>query len=134
MSYHDLHHESSSHFCFIFMISPIIVVGNDLNSSEGFTIMTPDPSVNTLASKTSQSTGTDALTRDFAMFRANSAHNGLFTGTGVMNSAVADGIVYFGSNDNNLYAVDTIEGKLKWKYTAENLSNPLLQLLMKLFL
>ena len=30
--------------------------------------------------------------------------------------AVADGVVYFGSHDGHLYAVDTQTGQAKWKF------------------
>ena len=32
--------------------------------------------------------------------------------------AVANGLVYFGSGDGNIYAVDGASGALKWKFTA----------------
>ena len=40
--------------------------------------------------------------------------------------AVADGIVFFGSTDNYLYAVDIKTGREKWKFKTENrvLSSP----------
>ncbi len=34
--------------------------------------------------------------------------------------AVANGIVYVGSRDNNVYAVDAVTGTLRWKYTLAN--------------
>ena len=35
--------------------------------------------------------------------------------------AVANGAVYIGSDDRNLYAVDVQTGKLKWKFAAQGL-------------
>src|SRR5208337_292797 len=68
-----------------------------------------------------------------AMFRANPEHTGVyvngslepgntelwrFTTGGVVYSspAVADGTVYIGSEDKNLYAVDARTGKEKWRF------------------
>jgi outer membrane protein assembly factor BamB len=67
-----------------------------------------------------------------AMFRGNLAHTGVYKGPGVpkfnrvkwkfhtdgqviSSPAVADGTVYFGSTDGNLYAVDLESGAQKWK-------------------
>ena len=69
------------------------------------------------------------------MFRGDAAHSGTYTGaapramrgvkwkfpTGgrVIASAVArDGIVYFGSDDGNLYAVDAANGRQAWQFTT----------------
>ena len=69
------------------------------------------------------------------MFRANPEHTGVYgnggiepgntelwrfaTGDGVYSSpAVANGIVYVGSEDKNLYAVDAVTGKEKWRFTT----------------
>jgi len=35
--------------------------------------------------------------------------------------AISDGIVYFGSNDDNLYAVDAQTGSLKWKFLTQGI-------------
>jgi len=43
------------------------------------------------------------------------------TGDGVSGSAVLEGIVYFGSYDKHLYAVDTKTGEEKWKFKTENI-------------
>lgn len=70
------------------------------------------------------------------MFRGNPAHSGVFEGSGpkkltgvkwkfatgdrVMSSPVlADGVLYFGGDDNNLYAVDAETGHQKWKYATQ---------------
>jgi len=72
-----------------------------------------------------------------AMFRANLAHTGVYEGRGVpslhgprwefkadsivhSSPAVADGIVYFGSGDHYLYALDVKTGKLLWRFKAEH--------------
>lgn len=71
-----------------------------------------------------------------AMFRGSPQHTGIFfgsgqkpgntalwrfsTGGGVSSSpAVTDGIVYFGSFDRTLYAVDTATGLEKWNVTTD---------------
>jgi len=69
------------------------------------------------------------------MFRGDAAHSGTYAGTGpramrgvkwkfatggrVVASAVArDAIIYFGSDDGNLYAVDAATGRQIWKFTS----------------
>ena len=73
------------------------------------------------------------------MFRYNAAHTGDYspiagsvgtkvsllwsntTGNAVLSSpAVADGIVYAGSNDHNVYAFNATTGALKWSYPTGN--------------
>ena len=70
-----------------------------------------------------------------SMFRGNAAHTGVYdakgprelrgikwkfaTGGKVLSSPVADkGVIYFGSYDHNVYAVDAETGLQKWKYTT----------------
>ncbi len=70
-----------------------------------------------------------------AMFRGNPAHTGLYEGKGprelhglkwkfptggrILSSPVSEsGIIYFGSYDFNLYAVDAASGQQKWKYST----------------
>ena len=70
-----------------------------------------------------------------AQFRANPEHTGVYgnggivpgntelwrfaTGAGVYSSpAVANGIVYVGSEDKNLYAIDAVTGKEKWRFAT----------------
>jgi outer membrane protein assembly factor BamB len=70
-----------------------------------------------------------------SMFRGNAAHTGVYdangprelkgikwkfaTGGKVVSSPVADqGVVYFGSYDRNVYAVDAETGVQKWKYST----------------
>jgi parallel beta-helix repeat protein len=44
------------------------------------------------------------------------------TGDGVESSpAVADGMVFIGSNDKNIYCLDEATGAVKWKYTTDNI-------------
>ena len=76
-----------------------------------------------------------ALRADTSMFRANPEHTGIYETPGIMQAphvkwkyhtngavisspAMADGIVYAGSTDGNLYAVDAATGTLHWKYTT----------------
>ena len=71
------------------------------------------------------------------MFRGNLSHTGVYAASGVakLNGAkwtfrtkgmligsptVADGVVYVGSTDGNLYAVDAESGSLKWKFEAKS--------------
>ncbi len=70
-----------------------------------------------------------------SMFRGNAAHSGIYnargprelkgikwkfaTGGKVLSSPVADkGVIYFGSYDRNVYAVDAETGVQKWKYST----------------
>jgi eukaryotic-like serine/threonine-protein kinase len=67
------------------------------------------------------------------MFRGDPVHSGIYAGTGspafhgirwffhtngevVSSPAIAGGVVYVGSNDGNLYAIDESGGKLHWKF------------------
>jgi outer membrane protein assembly factor BamB len=76
--------------------------------------------------------GQPALCAETAMFRGDPQHSGVyrtvplrqFTGVKwkfktngyvVSSPALADGVVYFGSTDGTLYAVDRDAGTLKWK-------------------
>lgn len=71
--------------------------------------------------------------QDASMFRGDLAHTGVYSATGVpklagvrwkfhtdgaviSSPAVVNGVVYFGSTDSNLYAVDATSGTLKWKF------------------
>src|SRR5215472_6911892 len=72
------------------------------------------------------------LAFDSPMFRGDPAHSGVYDTSGVLQSAkvkwkfqtqgrvysspaVVKGVVYFGSTDHYLYAVDKDSGTLKWK-------------------
>ena len=78
---------------------------------------------------------TGIVTAESMMFRANPEHTGVYsdggtlptntlkwsfqTGGNVFSSpAIIDGIVYFGSADDNVYAVAAENGTLVWKYTT----------------
>src|SRR5215469_10946377 len=37
----------------------------------------------------------------------------------VSTPAVAGGVLYFGSNDHNLYALDAASGELRWKFATK---------------
>ena len=74
------------------------------------------------------------------MFRANAEHSGVFDNGGTVptntelwrfktggkyftsgysmysSPAVSNGVVYFGSDDSNLYAIDALKGKEKWRF------------------
>lgn len=69
------------------------------------------------------------------MFRGDPAHSGVYAGSGprklqgvkwkfptgnriVSSPVYSDGILFFGSDDNNLYAVDAATGLQKWRYTT----------------
>jgi outer membrane protein assembly factor BamB len=68
-----------------------------------------------------------------AMFRGNPQHTGVYAGPAVpqftkirwqfhtngqvlSSPVVADGTLYVGSSDHNLYALDAVTGALKWKF------------------
>ena len=74
--------------------------------------------------------------QDAVMFRGNLQHTGVYSGAGVpkfssikwkfkvngeaiSSPAVADGKVYVGSTDGNLYAIDLQAGTQKWKFHTE---------------
>jgi eukaryotic-like serine/threonine-protein kinase len=77
-----------------------------------------------------------AISQPTAMFRADPQHSGVYAGPGVAavhgmkwkfpaggaiiaTPAVADGIVYVGSTDHNLYAINAADGTLKWKFESK---------------
>ena len=47
---------------------------------------------------------------------------GLLTGNSIYGSPAIgkDGTIYFGSADNNLYAVNSVDGSIKWTFTADD--------------
>jgi eukaryotic-like serine/threonine-protein kinase len=76
-----------------------------------------------------------ALSGRQAMFRGDAVHSGRYpsagprefhrikwrfaTGGRLISSPVwLDGVLYFGSNDNNLYSVDATSGKQNWKFAT----------------
>jgi outer membrane protein assembly factor BamB len=77
-----------------------------------------------------------AVSQDVAMFRGNLQHTGIYEAAGVpqfskikwkfhtggrliSSPAVANGMVYVGSTDGNLYAVDLESGTQKWKFETK---------------
>jgi len=77
-----------------------------------------------------------AVSQDAAMFRGNLQHTGIYDATGVprfnqikwtfhtsgrviSSPAVSNGMVYVGSTDGNLYAVDLESGAQKWKFETK---------------
>jgi eukaryotic-like serine/threonine-protein kinase len=71
-----------------------------------------------------------------AMFRGNPAHTGVYAGPAVpqftkikwqfrtnaqvlSSPAIADGTLYVGSSDHNLYALDAATGALRWKFKTD---------------
>jgi len=69
------------------------------------------------------------------MFRANPEHTGVFDSGGIVQTntelwrfatggsvysspAVANGVVYVGSQDHNLYAIDAVTGAEKWRFVT----------------
>lgn len=76
-----------------------------------------------------------ALGSDTAMFRGNPAHTGVYDAKGAIgpggvkwkfhaggelysSPAIADGMVFIGSTNGNLYAVEQKTGKQKWKFAT----------------
>jgi len=70
------------------------------------------------------------------MFRGDPTHSGFFAGAGprklqgvkwkfttgkriVSSPVLSEGVIYFGSDDNNVYAVDAETGKQKWKFVTQ---------------
>jgi len=70
------------------------------------------------------------------MFRGDLSHSGIYGAVGVpklkgvkwsfhthgeviSSPAIADGVVYVGSNDGNLYAIDQRTGLKKWSYATD---------------
>lgn len=69
------------------------------------------------------------------MFRGDPAHSGIYAAEGpktlagvrwafhtggpvISSAAIADGVAYFGSDDQNVYAVELASGTAKWKFTT----------------
>lgn len=78
-----------------------------------------------------------AFAQDAPMFRNDLAHSGIYAGPGVpalhgvkwsfhtsgevtSSPAIAGGVVYFGSNDGKLYAVDAGTGAQRWKFATKS--------------
>jgi outer membrane protein assembly factor BamB len=76
-----------------------------------------------------------AFAQDASMFRGNPRHNGIYDAAGVpqftrvewkfhtngfvlSSPAISAGVLYVGSTDGNLYALDVKSGKQKWKFPA----------------
>jgi outer membrane protein assembly factor BamB len=74
--------------------------------------------------------------QDAPMFRGDLSHSGIYGAVGVpklkgvkwsfhthgeviSSPAIADGVVYVGSNDGNLYAIDQRTGLKKWSYATD---------------
>ncbi len=77
-----------------------------------------------------------ARAQDAPMFRGNLNHSGVYSAAGapkfndikwkfhtagrvIASPAVVNGVVYVGSTDGNLYAVDAASGTLKWKFATK---------------
>src|SRR5579862_7751809 len=76
---------------------------------------------------------------DTAQFRGDAAHLGTYAGAAptlrtvkwrfhtkgkiFSSAAVAGGVVYFGSNDGNVYAVRARDGRLVWKHATHGTVN-----------
>src|ERR1700748_2215573 len=76
---------------------------------------------------------TFAFPQDTSMFRNDPAHSGVYASAGaaglksikwsfhthgevISSPAVVNGVVYVGSDDGNLYAIDQQTGSQKWKF------------------
>ena len=77
------------------------------------------------------------FSEDVPTFRGNSQHTGVYEAAGVTkfnkvkwkfhtggmvigSPAVVQGVIYVGSTDGNLYAIDSESGKQKWKFQAKS--------------
>ncbi len=80
--------------------------------------------------------GATAFSQDAPMFRNDLTHSGIYAGVGVpkltrvkwtfhthgevvSSPAIVDGVVYVGSNDGTLYAIDQQTGAKKWAFPTE---------------
>lgn len=80
--------------------------------------------------------GAAAVLNAQGMFRGDPTHSGIYAGSGprklqgvkwrfstgnriVSSPVYSNGVLYFGSDDNNLYAVDAATGIQKWKYVTQ---------------
>ena len=80
---------------------------------------------------------TSSFAQNSPSFRNDPAHSGIYDAAGVpqlhgakwtfhtngevvSSPAIVDGVVYVGSNDGNLYAIDAQSGSLKWKFATES--------------
>lgn len=80
--------------------------------------------------------GGSTRAQDAPMFRGNLNHSGVYSATGVpkfneikwkfhtggrviASPAVVKGVVYVGSTDGNLYAIDAVSGTEKWKFATK---------------
>src|SRR5207248_896608 len=78
-----------------------------------------------------------SLCQEASMFRGNPRHTGVYEAAGVAklngikwkfhtggmvigSPAIAGGVVYVGSADGNLYAIDSESGAQKWKFTTKS--------------
>jgi eukaryotic-like serine/threonine-protein kinase len=78
---------------------------------------------------------TCVFAQDTSMFRNDLAHSGIYTAAGVpklkgikwtfrtrgevvSSPAIVDGVIYVGSNDGNLYAIDQQTGTKKWAFAT----------------
>ncbi len=78
---------------------------------------------------------TCVFSQDTPMFRNDVAHSGIYSATGVAklkgvkwtfhtqgevvsSPAIVDGVIYVGSNDGNLYAIDQQTGTKKWAFST----------------
>src|SRR5919205_1187913 len=81
--------------------------------------------------------GLRAFSEDAFMFRGNPLHTGVYEAVGVPkfssvkwkfhtggmvigSAAAANGLIYVGSTDGNLYAIDAGSGLQKWKFEAKS--------------
>lgn len=79
-----------------------------------------------------------AVAQDAPMFRGNLQHTGVYDAAGVpqfnaikwkfhtagrviSSPAVGNGVIYVGSTDGNLYAIDAASGEMKWKFATKGM-------------
>src|SRR5260370_13747227 len=138
--YTDAAHKQISRRTIIKGISTVALAGISItgcNAQEEQSTRSSSTSSAPLQPRQRSSTATS-----YAMFRGNPYHSGLNTTEHFISTAnvsqlelawtfpaqdsidsspaIANSIVYFGSDDGNLYAVDAKTGEQRWSYTTED--------------
>ena len=112
-------HIKSGHYLFLMIgLVAIVAINQPLSASGGLTDTTVNwPQFHFDASHTGFNPSEHILSP--TTVRTLPAAWKYMTGNGIQSSpAIANGILYIGSNDNNVYALNATTGALIWKYTT----------------